>query len=183
MRYFISDLHFFDEGIIGYCGRPFRSAAEMNAALAAAIRGAAQAGNEIYILGDLVGMNGGIEKCAPVFKEMGLGTTEAVFRLIMGNHDLLYAEDYLAMGFKSADFVTHITIGGRKVMLAHDPCMIQPADTIAICGHIHTLFDTVYNAERNILAINVSVERRAYRPVSEKEIEAIIAASEWKSPE
>lgn len=182
MRYFISDVHFFDEGIIFYCDRPFASVEEMHSALVENFRRKTSGGGEIYMLGDIMGMNGGAAQrdgCLELLKSMGLGTADMPFHLILGNHDTLPTDDYLSMGFASVERTGRIGIGGFSAMLTHDPCMAQPRNTLAICGHIHTLFDEIYNAERNTLTINVCVERRNYEPVSEKEILEIIKKSQY----
>lgn len=183
MKYFISDLHFFDAGIIYYCDRPFASVEEMHRVLVGNFNRKVAGEGEVYVLGDIVGMKGGIEKCGPLLKEMGIDDPRTPFRLIRGNHDLLPDEEYLKMGFVSVEEVCRARVAGYDAMLAHDPCMIQPCGTLAICGHIHTLFGELYNEERNMLAINVGVERRGYAPVSEAEIAAIVEKSRWRAPE
>lgn len=180
MKYFISDLHLFDDGIIYYCGRPFASADEMNAVLVDNVRNTLRDGDELFLLGDIVGMKGGIEMCGQILKEMGVGGT-VPFHLILGNHDLLTEDEYLKMGFAAVERIGWTEIAGHKAMLAHDPCMVQPVGTLAVCGHIHTLFSEIYNEERNTLTINVSVERRGYRPVSEAELSDIIKNSKWRA--
>ena len=182
MKYFISDLHFYDAGIIYYCDRPFSSVEEMHEKIVENFCEKTAGGGEIYVLGDLVGMKGGIEKCGPILKKMGIDNPRTPFRLIRGNHDLLPDDEYLKMGFLSVEEVARENVAGYDAMLAHDPCMIQPRGTLALCGHIHTLFDEIYNEERNMLAINVGVERRSYAPVSEEEIAEIIKKSRWQRP-
>lgn len=182
MRYFTSDLHFFDEGIIGYCGRPFLSAEEMNSSIVHNFKSKLVNGGDIYILGDLLGVNSNDvppKELAAILDDMGIHNPNISFHLIMGNHDVLPKEDYLAMGFVSVKKIDFITIGEQKVMLTHDPCMVQQRNTLAVCGHIHTLFGHIYNHFRNTLTINVGVERCDYAPVSEEEIMKIIKNTGW----
>jgi HD-GYP domain-containing protein (c-di-GMP phosphodiesterase class II) len=65
-------------------------------------------------------------------------------------------------------------IAGYKALLCHDPSVAQRPNTLCICGHLHHLFREHYNSERNILTINVGVDVRGYRPISEDEIAEII---------
>jgi calcineurin-like phosphoesterase family protein len=65
-------------------------------------------------------------------------------------------------------------VAGHRALLCHDPAAAQRPNTLCICGHLHHLFREYYNAERNILVINVGVDVRGYKPVSEEEIAGII---------
>ncbi|MDO5562169.1 MAG: metallophosphoesterase [Synergistaceae bacterium] len=182
MKYFISDIHFFDAGIIEYCDRPFASVGEMNDALVEKFNAKVDGKGEIYVLGDIMGMNCAFDKrgeCSALLERMGIRNPATPFHLILGNHDIYPEADYIAMGFVSADKITRVKIGDMTAMLTHDPCMIQPKNTLAICGHIHTLFKEIYNEERNTLTINVSVEERKYEPVSEAEILKIIGGTKY----
>lgn len=182
MKYFISDIHFFDAGIIEYCNRPFSSVEEMNDMLVENFKEKVGGDGEIFLIGDIMGTNGSLEKkpdCALLLERMGIRDPGTPFHLILGNHDTFSGDDYTEMGFISVEKVGHTPVGGMNAMLTHDPCLIQPKNTLAICGHIHTLFDEIYNEKRNTLAINVSVEERDYRPVSEKEIAEIVKGTRY----
>lgn len=56
--------------------------------------------------------------------------------LILGNHDFLKIEDYIAMGFSYVTDHIAINIDGKKVIFTHCPIPIKK-DTINIHGHIH----------------------------------------------
>jgi calcineurin-like phosphoesterase family protein len=134
--------------------------------------------SEIYILGDILGgccPDSPYPLCLNVMRRLGIDSRP--FHLIQGNHDTLSHEEYGKIGFQSVKKLEFIEIGEREVMLTHDPCMVQPRNTLALCGHVHTLFSENWQPLRNTYTINVSVEVRNYQPVSEAEILAIVAGA------
>ena len=182
MRYFSSDLHLYDEGLMKHCDRPFSSVEEMHRKIIENFRNKVNGNGEIYILGDLMGKNSKHltkEDFINIFDQMGINDPNTPFHLILGNNDTFKIQDYIDMGFKSVKEMDNIVLGEFNVMLVHDPCMVQKKNTLALCGHIHTLFDHVYNARRNTLAINVGVEIRNYAPLSGEEIIALIMDTAW----
>ncbi|MCL2767525.1 MAG: metallophosphoesterase family protein [Synergistaceae bacterium] len=184
MKYFLSDLHFYDEGLMKYCDRPFSSVEEMHCKIIDNFRNKVGGNGEIYILGDITGKNSmNLTKInyMQVLDQMGISNSNTPFHLILGNNDKLPAEDYMDMGFVSVKGIDNIQIGEFKAMLTHDPCMVQQVNTLALCGHVHTLFDYVYNVQRNTLAINVGIEVRDYTPVSEDEIIALIKNTNYNA--
>lgn len=56
--------------------------------------------------------------------------------LVLGNHDFLKIEDYIAMGFVYVTDHIAANINGNKVIFTHCPIPIKN-DTINIHGHIH----------------------------------------------
>ena len=192
MKFFSSDLHFYDEGLMKYCGRPFSSVEEMHSVIISNFRNKVNGNGEIYILGDITGKNSKHltkKDYTQVLDQMGISNPNTPFHLILGNNDALPIEDYLDLGFISVKGIDNIQLGEfntmlnstfYKAMLTHDPCMVQQVNTLALCGHVHTLFDDVFNEKRNILAINVGVEVRNYTPVSEEEILALIKNTGWQ---
>ena len=56
--------------------------------------------------------------------------------LILGNHDFLKIEDYIAMGFSYVSDYIAININGQKILFTHCPIPVKN-DTINIHGHIH----------------------------------------------
>jgi calcineurin-like phosphoesterase family protein len=180
-RYFTSDQHFFDSGIMDYCDRPYKSVEEMNDDIIQRFIAKTADGGEVYIIGDIFGSRqppAPFESCVRVMKRLGID--ERPFHLVRGNHDNMRTDEYLKAGFKSVKNIDSIDIGGLRFMLTHDPCMIQPAGTLAICGHIHTLFSENWQPLRNTFTVNVSVEVRNYEPVSEDEILELVKRSEYR---
>ncbi|MDR3321928.1 MAG: metallophosphoesterase family protein [Synergistaceae bacterium] len=181
LRYFTSDQHFFDSDIITYSDRPYESVEEMNEDMIARFLAKAGDADEVYVLGDIFGScppRSPFAACKSVMER--LGVHERPFHLVLGNHDHLEPKEYLEIGFESVKTISFTTIGGMNVMLAHDPCMVQPRDTLAICGHIHTLFAENWQPERNTFTINASVEVRNYEPIAEAEILEIVNRSMYR---
>ena len=175
-RYFTSDLHYFDEGILWYCDRPYGSTEEMHRKLQENFLEMTQDADEVYMLGDICTGISGWENRTPVDFSLlrkallPFGIGKKPFYLLRGNHDVLPEECYLELGFRSVLTRLDLEIAGQKTLLCHDPALAQRPDTLCICGHVHRLFEEVYNSERNILAINVGVDVRGYKPVSEEMI-------------
>jgi calcineurin-like phosphoesterase family protein len=181
-RYFTSDPHFFDAGIIRYCGRPYLNVEEMHRELSKNFAETTQDAEEVYLLGDICAgfftsaQEAGIGAAAGRLKEAAalLGAGAKPLHLLRGNQDTLPPEFYLDAGFSSVEKRLEMEVAGYKALLCHDPAAAQRPDTLCVCGHLHRLFKEYYNAEKNILVINVGVDVRDYRPVSEEEIAAIV---------
>jgi calcineurin-like phosphoesterase family protein len=136
---------------------------------------------EVFIIGDIFGNrqpDSPHSTCRRLMDMLGIGSRP--FHLILGNHDSFEADVYREIGFQSVKRLGFVDISGFRFMLTHDPCMVQPRDTLAICGHIHTLFSENWQTERNTFTINVSVEMRNYEPVSEAEILETVTKSGYK---
>lgn len=179
-RYFTSDQHFFDGDIISYTDRPYSTPQEMNSDMIERFLSKTHDATEIYILGDMLGSgqpSNPYNACGEILEKLKIH--EKPFHLIRGNHDTLSNEEYLELGFSTVKKIDFIEIGGLKVMITHDPCMVQPRNLLAVCGHIHTLFYENWQPDRMTLTINVSVEMRNYEPVSEDEILGIAARSPY----
>jgi calcineurin-like phosphoesterase family protein len=166
---------------MSYCDRPYGSVGEMNDDMVARFLAKTEDADEVFILGDIFG------SCQPEFPSATcegimekLGVRKRPFHLVLGNHDTLEPREYLAAGFVTVKAQDFITIGELNVMLTHDPCMVQQSGTLAICGHIHTLFEENWQPARNTFTINVGVEARGYEPVSEAEIIALIQDSPYR---
>jgi calcineurin-like phosphoesterase family protein len=180
MRYFTSDLHFYDPGIMAYAERPYGTVQEMNDDLIARFINKTRDASEIYVLGDIFGgrqPDAPLAACREIMRALGI--TSRPFHLITGNHDHLTPAEYEEVGFRSVKAQDFIEMGEMKVMLTHDPCMVQARGTLAICGHIHTLFSENWQPARNTYTVNVAVEVRNYEPVSEREILELIGRSEY----
>lgn len=177
MIYFTSDQHFFDTAIMEFSNRPFATAEEMDRAIIDRFNVRTQGADEIYFLGDIFGVvkpEGPLDALRGLMREMGAERRQ--FYLMRGNHDELSDADYLSVGFRKVykNFAI-VNAGGREVFICHDPCMVQPKDTFAVCGHVHTLFGELWNPERRTFTCNVSVDVRDYEPVSLSEIEQLEA--------
>lgn len=78
-----SDTHFNHHNIIGFCGRPYSSAKEMNEALVDNWNSVVKPGDKVYHLGDVY-MGGGFDREDTVKLLKSLNGKK---RLILGNHD------------------------------------------------------------------------------------------------
>lgn len=145
----VSDTHFGHENIIGYCGRPFAHAAEMDEAMVERWNGVVKPGDHVYHLGDVA-----IAKrhLATVARLNGRK------RLVRGNHDIYRTKDYLAAGFQE--------IHGCRVLhnliLTHVP--IHPGSLGRFAGNVHGHIHDQPSPEGRYL--NVSVERVNYTPIT-----------------
>jgi calcineurin-like phosphoesterase family protein len=179
-RYFTSDLHFFDAGVIRYCDRPYRNVEEMHRELSKNFMQTTQDAEEIYVLGDIctslsareADAGAAIERLKEAAALLGAGAKP--IHILRGNHDLLPPEAYLDAGFRDISARLETEVAGHKALLCHDPAAAQRPNTLCVCGHMHHLFREHYDAKRNILAVNIGVDVRGYKPVSEEEIAAII---------
>jgi calcineurin-like phosphoesterase family protein len=171
-RYFTSDTHFFDDRILKYCDRPFRSVGEMHESFRKIFR--ETDADEIYLLGDIcAGLSAEeAETARSRLREAAdiLGLETKPFHLLRGNHDLLPDSFYLEAGFRSVAARLEMEVAGRPALVCHDPAAAQPAGTFCVCGHVHHLFREYRNTERNILAVNVGLDARGYGLVPETEI-------------
>lgn len=184
MKFFTSDQHYCDTDIMEFVGRPYRTSDEMDEDMISKFVERTKPGDEIYMLGDIFGSRPPRDPLGTLRDLMRrLGAGDRTFHLMRGNHDHLTEADYKSVGFASVmnkfDF---ITIGPYRAMISHDPCMIQPRQTLALHGHIHSLYDHNWNEDRGTLAINFSVEVTGYAPVSEEEVLALVASTPYAPP-
>lgn len=174
MIYFTSDQHFSDAAMLDetFIARPFASVREMDETIITRFLERTRDADEIYMLGDIFGV---VQPDAPLDELTSLmarlGAADRPFYLMRGNHDHLSDDGYLRAGFRKVfrNFAT-IEAGGHELFICHDPCMVQPRGSLALCGHVHTLFEEVWNPVRESLTINISVEVRGYAPVSLDEL-------------
>lgn len=149
----ISDTHFGHANIIEYCGRPFRTADEMDATMEANWNAVVKPQDHVYHLGD-VAMN---RRSLEIVKRL-----HGHKRLVFGNHDIFDWKDYIAAGFQKL-------MGMRVldgVLLTHVPIHPQSLGRFIgnVHGHVHNN-DTLSHPY-----VNVSVEVIAYRPMPLEEI-------------
>lgn len=175
MIYFISDLHFSDTGIMKTVGRPFVTPEEMDRHITSRVAQKTRDAEAVYILGDVFGGVRPADQFGTLCRLMReMGADERPFHLMRGNHDELTDEEYRSAGFASVrSRWAELEAGSRRYVIAHDPSMIQVPGTFAITGHVHTLYEEVWNERRGTLDVNVGVEVRGYEPLSLSEIDEI----------
>lgn len=154
--FLISDTHFGHENIIGYCGRPFSCAAEMDEALVDRWNAVVRPSDHVYHLGDVAMRKPHLD----IVKRLN-----GHKRLVFGNHDIFEAKHYLAAGFEK--------VMGTRVMdgliFTHIP--IHPGSMgrfrANVHGHVHN------NEALTLPYINVSVEVIDYTPVALEVVSAV----------
>lgn len=119
--YFTADPHFFHEGSIRLCPRPFSDADEMNETLIRNWNGVVPENGEVFVLGDMFHKAGEMEKCARVMERLH-GTKY----LVAGNHDKFSKEEFLALGFEDAWDYLEIFVKREKkklIVCSHYPLL------------------------------------------------------------
>lgn len=89
--------------------------------------------DNLVCLGDLINKHTGTDRMVEDFVK-GIKCNNKF--LILGNHDFLKLEDYIALGFIYVTDHAALNINGQKVIFTHCPIPIKK-DTINIHGHIH----------------------------------------------
>lgn len=158
MIYFISDHHFFDDGIIKYEKRPFLNSEEMTEELINLHNSEVGFQDTVYFLGDVFwGNNLRENKSRDIMERMNGNKI-----LVLGNHDKEDIHFYYDCGF---DFISpYPIILDEFVILSHKPIYL-PKDSLFrnIYGHVHG--DERYIGVTDKSAC-VCVERTNYKPIS-----------------
>ncbi len=132
--YFISDLHFGQEKVIAFDGRPFANVKEMNRELVCRWNSRVTRSDLVYILGDFC--EGSEEEWRKLLPQL-MG--EKV--LIRGNHDLQVMSPALREMFRNVQDYMEISVGERQVMLCHYPLLFYDRaydpKRYMLCGHVH----------------------------------------------
>lgn len=180
--WFSSDHHLHHERIIGYTGRPFTNAKEMEEALVTYHNELVKPQDHWYCLGDFSILRS--KRDWPTIATSGR-KFNGHKRIILGNHDHCPVEVYVNAGFEK---VRGIWNGIDGLMLSHVP--IHPRSLgfrfrANVHGHTHEKpeFDTVISKHdedgqptivRAKPYINVCVENTDYRPINLEEVNARI---------
>lgn len=179
--FFTADPHFGHANIITYCGRPFASAAEMDAALLARCNAAVGPDDVLYILGDFC---------------MGVGDRLAAARryraaiacrtvhLVWGNHDPRGDPDFAAL-FSSAEHLREVRLGGRRVTLCHYAMRCWDKShhgSWQLYGHTHGQLPEM----PEMWNFDVGVDCWGFTPISYEQVEQVMEhkkaggwASDW----
>ena len=163
-RWYTADLHLGHEAILRHCGRPFRSAGEMDAALLAALRAAVGSRDELWILGDLA--FGPRAKDPSWLARLFRRLPGARRHLVTGNHDGAATR---ALPWDTVTPLAEITDEGTRLVLCHYPMITWPGarrGAIHLFGHVHDNWAGCRGA------VNVGVDLWGFRPVTVAEIVA-----------
>jgi calcineurin-like phosphoesterase family protein len=157
MKYFTSDWHDGHKNIIKYCDRPFKSIEEQCTVLLKNLSYLTEE-DKLYVLGDCFFSRTDEEI------RMFLNCIKSKKILIRGNHDRKSMKSWKNLGFDAVYKHLIITISDTQFLLVHDPVAVLVFKGPTICGHVHNLWKNQPNL------LNVSVDVRNFRPVSEHEI-------------
>jgi len=157
----ISDTHFYHENIIKYCGRPFKSAAEMNSAMIGNWNRVVSDDDIVYHLGDFtmapyeegVPYKDRYEKVANSLLDILKGKKY----LIRGNHD---PRGGILQKCHWEDCYRELELNG--FLLSHRP---KESHVPNIHGHVHDQMPFWY-LENNIDKFNVSADMIGFTPIN-----------------
>lgn len=180
--FFTSDTHFFHEGIIRFCNRPFGSVEEMNETLICNWNETVPEDGTVFHLGDFA--FGGYREWMSAINRLN-----GKIYLILGNHDLKNAKQGFMGRFEHVSQQMSISVDGQKIILNHNPFLCYGgayADTWQLFGHVHSgpLSKTGKDIPRlNMLfpaQYDVGVDNNGFRPVSFNEVKDIIQKQQRK---
>lgn len=156
--FFISDPHFCHENIIRLCGRPFHNVHEMNETIISNWNDAVSEEDEIVIIGDMFWT----EDKLPDYRNI-MARLAGRKHLIFGNHDYFSAQQYLDMGFTSAQPYLEVVIGKVRIDCFHYPMLEWNGyykGTLHFHGHAHGKSS---HFSRRVL--DVGVDANGFKPI------------------
>jgi calcineurin-like phosphoesterase family protein len=166
MLFFTADQHFYHEGIIEICKRPYKNSNEMEKNLISNYNSVVGLDDEVYFLGDLTFL-----KNRNIIKSL-LSKLNGQKHLILGNHDYLNPFGYVECGFLTVHTCLIIDTEIGKIGLTHDPAITNVNTNIPwLCGHVHNLFTSIGSV------VNVGVDVCDYCPISIDQINIILHQS------
>lgn len=156
--YFIADTHFGHSTVIRTCGRPFRSVAEMNAAMIEQWNAAVGPDDRVFHLGDFCFKGSKLAK--RILPEL-----QGELVLIRGNHD---TEGMMSLSRWSAVHdILEITSQGRRLVLCHYPMLEWPG---CFRGAMHLHGHTHGRVPPTSARIDVGVDVWGFAPVALEQI-------------
>lgn len=167
MIYYISDTHFFHNGIIKLCNRPFESVTEMNNTLIEKWNSKVTNDDDIYFLGDFA-YKCTDEQAIEVAKKLN-----GKKHFIKGNHD----SDKLLKALVNQHIIDDVNIykeiydNDKKVVLFHFPIEDwnnEYSGSFHLYGHIHNATNKDFNRYKN--RFNVSCEVLDFEPKTLEEL-------------
>jgi calcineurin-like phosphoesterase family protein len=151
MIYFTADLHLGHANIIKHCSRPFATAADMDAAILAAINKTVGQNDTLWILGDF-----SFRGRDPFYYRDQINCLNV--RLLFGNHDKRSKCE--AAKFASVGDVAEISVGKQRIWMSHYAHRAWPAShrgSWHLYGHSHGGLDADDKAHK-ISALDVGVD-------------------------
>ena len=169
MNFYIADLHFGHENVIGLDNRPFSDVNEMDRTLIELWNGRVNNDDDVYIVGDFAYKNKKSE-------EWYLEQLKGKKHLIIGNHDLNMLKNEKALKyFETVDKMMHIMDEKNHICLCHFPLAEWNGfykGYYHIYAHIHNRTDHTYHfmMKFNGRALNAGCMINGYMPVTFKEL-------------
>lgn len=178
MLYFTSDLHLGHDRALEFSGRHFDTIDQMNATLIHNLNACVDKNDELWILGDFAYKVD--RQQVRIFRDQ---IECRKVHLVMGNHDLDYAQDHI---FQSVQSYKELKTPYGKVVLFHYPILEWSAahyGSIHLHGHIHSTgkyneenlqkfqkdrFPEGHGAkhpEQHLRIYDVGVDANEYRPI------------------
>lgn len=152
--FYIADTHFGHANIIKYCDRPFKDIYEMTEVMVNNWNSVVSEEDEVYMLGDFT-----LSKNKEIISKLVSRLNGHIY-LVMGNHDYLSVNDYLACGFEKV-YDKPIIIN-EFFILSHEPLLMnENMPYFNIFGHVHNHAEYKDRTENSWC---VSVERINYTP-------------------
>jgi len=169
MKWFTGDYHLGHKAIIRICNRPWKNEKQMEKEIIHNRNELVKQDDEVWELGDIT-MLGPDRR---PFIESRIKQFNGNKHLILGNHDRFNAFTYVEMGYITVHTALKIEMRGITFVLCHDPSVydVVKEDSVLLCAHVHGLFDDLLPKSR---VINVGVDVRDYKPISEDEIFEIL---------
>ena len=150
--YFIADLHLGDSAIIRYENRPFHNVDEMNNKLVSNWNSIVDKEDTVFVVGDFISNLKSFEY---------ISRLNGNIKLIVGNHDVPFIEDY--KNYSKVEVIGYPIILEGFWIISHEPVYISEQMPYAnIFGHIHNnpMYKTVSSR-----SYCVCVERNGFKPV------------------
>lgn len=172
--WFTSDTHFGHERVIGYSGRPFSSAKEMDEAMIHNWNAVVRPGDCVYHLGDFALCDE--DRAVRIAKSL-MGQKFLVF----GNHDKRLRKNNQFMGqWIWGKDLTQIEISGQKIILCHFAMLTwnqSHRGAWQLHGHSHGSL----TPDPKTLRTDVGVDCWNYAPVSYDEIAKLMSTKTFVS--
>jgi calcineurin-like phosphoesterase family protein len=162
--WYTADTHFGHENVIPFCGRPFRSASQMDAVLIENLWSKVGPEDDLWIIGDFAF---GPKANETRYLEALFGQLPGARKhLIVGNHDL---EPTLALPWDSISHLAEVKDGAKNQVhtLCHYPMITwnhARRGALQLFGHVHNK----WHGSRN--SANVGVDVWGFHPVSLAEV-------------
>ncbi len=175
MRYWTADWHIYDEEIIDYCKRPFKSEEHAIKRTLSEANMRAKKDDVLWHVGDQA-----IKKAGKHIRDI-LPLIDAKLITVQGNHDA-------NNGVKSNLEFALVNIGKYTAFVTHYPTFNSDNEVFskrkwdslrnsahlfadfAICGHVHDRWTTAVDDYTGMLNINVGIDVHKYRPINDQEV-------------